>query len=293
MKRLVILAIAALAILGMQFLSNCASPLESTTEPDPFPPRPPDTIYDTTTFVVDHWDTLFDTTYMGDTVEYWDTVTIFDTSFFTDTLLDTTLVTDTVPVFDTTYITDTVPEYDTTYITDTVPEYDTTYITDTVPEYDTTYITDTVPEYDTTYITDTVPEYDTTYITDTVPEYDTTYITDTIEVTDTIYVDTICPILMCTELNSGNMSVVWMLHNTEGNYRLRFTSEYVWWDPTKPLIIDIDGTEYVWEPMTVPELIIDRWLDDDAVITVWKTPEKDAMIHPIDICVSVTPELIE
>ena len=69
MKRLVILAVAALAVLGMQFLSNCASPLESTTDPDPIPPRPPDTIYDTTTFVVDHFDTIFDTSFVGDTID--------------------------------------------------------------------------------------------------------------------------------------------------------------------------------------------------------------------------------
>jgi hypothetical protein len=255
MKRLVVLAVAALAILGMQFLSNCASPLEPTSEPDPIPPRPPDTIYDTMTFVVDHFDTVFDTTYQGDTVEYWDTVSIFDTTLLTDTLT----------------------------VTDT--------LMDTIPVYDTTYINDTVPVFDTTYITDTVPDYDTTYITDTVEVTDTLY--DTVTVVDTIYADTVCPILECTELNSCQMSVVWMLPNTAGNYRLLFTSQHGYWNPSKPLIIDIDGTEYVWDPLTDPELIIDRWLDEDAVITVSQTPYKDPMIFPIDICVLVTPEPLE
>ncbi|UCG62269.1 MAG: hypothetical protein JSV52_03020 [Candidatus Zixiibacteriota bacterium] len=52
MKRLLMLMLAMLVAMPVLMLPNCSDPLESITDPEPYPPRPVDTVYITDTVYI-------------------------------------------------------------------------------------------------------------------------------------------------------------------------------------------------------------------------------------------------
>jgi len=129
MKRIYVLAALCALIFGAQLLVTCSNPLERDEGPDidtVFEPGPPiiDTVIDT----------------LIDTVEVFDTDTIFDTLI--DTVTDTLI--DTVEVFDTDTIFDTLIDTVTDTLIDTVEVFDTDTIFDTLIDTVTDTLIDTV-----------------------------------------------------------------------------------------------------------------------------------------------------
>lgn len=104
MKRLILLLLLALSIIGMQAIIDCSKPLDSyAVVPDPDPdPKTKDTIY------------IYDTLFVTDTVITVDTIFGYDTTFIYDTIFDG----DTIILVDT--IVDTVIQADTIIIIDTL-----------------------------------------------------------------------------------------------------------------------------------------------------------------------------
>ena len=104
MKRIILIAVWAMLLVGIQFIANCSNPLE-LTDTDDFDPVGPITYYDTvfstdTLFIVD---TTIDTIYSGDTLIVIDTIINNDTIYIEDTLIinDTITITDTLTFVDT------------------------------------------------------------------------------------------------------------------------------------------------------------------------------------------------
>ena len=103
MKRLILIAIGALMLAGIQFIANCSNPLE-LTDIDDIDPIGPITEYDTvyvtdTLFIAD---TTIDTVFNGDTLIVIDTIINNDTIYIEDTLYvtDTLTVVDTVTIYE-------------------------------------------------------------------------------------------------------------------------------------------------------------------------------------------------
>lgn len=134
MKRLIATASLILLLTGSQLLINCASPLESTLDPDPNPNPPPSTLL------------IFDTVFISDSIFIVDTLIQVDTVNLIDTQLqiDTIFVDDTIIQIDTIVLVDTLTQFDTVIQVDTVTEVDTVISVDTIIQFDTVYVIDTV-----------------------------------------------------------------------------------------------------------------------------------------------------
>ncbi len=126
---------------GIQFLTNCAKPLDSSDiyDPDPQVIVISDTVFTNDTVFV--YDTLFG----GDTIIVVDTLIGGDTIFVVDTIFggDTIIVIDTIyGTGDTIYLIDTIFSGDTIFVIDTTTLIDTVIYTDTLLLLDTVFVPD-------------------------------------------------------------------------------------------------------------------------------------------------------
>lgn len=172
--------------------------------------------------------------------------------------------------------------YDTTYITDTLFGSDTLIFTDTI--VDTIYVGDTVFVIDT--VIDTVYTGETTFVIDTIID---TIGPDTIIIIDTIYVDgpdSGGVIALCVTVYPKQHMIDWILLNSSGDYSFEWTATVHRDKPCQTLIVEIDGTEYEWDPYAQSSLDIDQYLGHDASVKVY--PEHpNCYGHAIDICVTI------
>lgn len=116
MKRLMALLIFGLACLAFQVVSNCAQPLDDSSQlVGPTPGPRPDT----------------DTVIIYDTIMVVDSNLVIDTVVIIDTIIsgDTVLVIDSTTIVDTLWIVDTIETVDTVTIVDTIIFVDTVEIT--------------------------------------------------------------------------------------------------------------------------------------------------------------------
>ncbi len=204
-------------------------------------------------------DTIFDTTFIIDTVHDSTTDTIFDTTFIIDTVQDT--VVDTIVVVDTTVDT----FFDTIVVIDTINDSttDTIFVIDTVIQTDTIF--DSV--FDTVIVFDTIS--DTIIDTLIVIEPDTT------------------GMVLCSQISACNKEIVWVFRNAEGTYHLEFVAAPSDDFRKRILFVDIDGHQYVWRPENNRVLIIDRQLSANATIKIY--PDKPlAFGHSVDVCLTMT-----
>jgi hypothetical protein len=258
MRRLALLVVMAILMAGIQLLVNCSNPLESSDVLDTLQPGPV-VVVDT----VVRFDTLIITDSTSvDTIIIEDTV--FDTIFDTDTVVDTTVQTDTIIVTDT--------------IADTIIDTVVDTIGDTVID---TFIDTVIDSF-----IDTIVDTSTDTVIDSI--FDT--ITDTIMGVDTIVVvipDTSDSPVVCARLNSYQQEIVWMFRNQPGQYHLEFVGLP---DRTKPapiLTVNIDGANYEWNLAESTELILDRYLVQNAMINITRN-KPNPFGHDIDICLTVT-----
>ncbi len=125
MKRVIVLFILALTLIGIQFIANCADPLETTANGSGSPVGPKtDTIYSFDTVVVIKIDSIIH----FDTIRSYDTVVVIR--------IDSVLHYDTIRSYDTTV----VIRIDSVLIYDTIHSFDTIAIFDTVMHIDTVFI---------------------------------------------------------------------------------------------------------------------------------------------------------
>ena len=105
MKRLILLLLLAVSILGSQAIINCSKPFDPdrvTIDPDPDPNNQDTVFIFDTVFVIDTIITI-DTIFGGDTIIVVDTFIVTDTIIAVDTIIltDTLTITDTVIIVDT------------------------------------------------------------------------------------------------------------------------------------------------------------------------------------------------
>ena len=200
--------------------------------------------------------------------------------------IDTLFSTDTVIVGDTVLSDkDTIFVYDTVITVDTVGYDDTLIIVDTIP-----LGVDTVITLDT--LIDTLIVVDTVYSTDTVHTVDTVTLewVDTVVVVDTVIQLEPCPPdddEYCSELDSHNKEIVWLLRNESGYYHLEFEAELEKDKPAQTIHITIDGETYLWTPAHEDDhFVLDLDLDADARVEI--TMERNpAWGHDIEICLEL------
>lgn len=156
--------------------------------------------------------------------------------------------------------------------------------------YDTLFYTDTI------YVIDTIHDSDTTIVIDTIIVIDTTIAVDTIIVTDTItYIDTVIITepgdgesqTICSILLSNLYEIIWMFHNQEGQYTLKFTAEAVRDFTFRTLTVDIDGTQFTWCPAEDPEIVREQYLGAYATIRIM-TDQPCLQGHEVKICLTIS-----
>jgi hypothetical protein len=128
------------------------------------------------------------------------------------------------------------------------------------------------------------------------PHTDTIYIVDTVVVIDTVmHIDTVfvpepgecCYNTFCSHIGSGQHKIVWLLRNSEGRYHLEFGALTERDQPVQKLFVDINGEKFCWSPAHEHELVIDRYLTQNAVIRIY-SDQPCAFGHEISICLTVS-----
>lgn len=174
---------------------------------------------------------------------------------------------------------------DSVFLMDTLTLCDTVYVSDSLIQVDTVLVTDSV------FFTDTVVVLDTVVQTDTVVQQDTVRVVDTLLRVDTVVVTVPgpgeCPGL-CSQLNSHQKEIVWLLDNAAGTYRLEFSAVPERDQPAQNIIIYAGGNSYRWTPATQSEFTIQVDLRADAQIKLCLDNPK-ACGHSVTVCLSVTP----
>jgi hypothetical protein len=118
---------------------------------------------------------------------------------------------------------------------------------------------------------------------------DTIYVTDTLTFTDTVIIvipDTGSAQMQCGRLNSHRKELVWMFRNEPGVYSMDFRAIVEYDNPSRLIVIDIDGEQHFWHLNETLEYIIEPTLGDDAVVRVSTIPPH-AYGHAIDICLII------
>lgn len=205
---------------------------------------------------------------------------IVDTFFDIDSILQI----DTLRLFDTVFTGDTITRVDTVIHVDTVIQgghhtYDTVYVMDTVQLIDTLIRVDTITQFDSVFVLDTIFVYDTVFVHDTVTQIDTVII---------VQPDTGAFRPFCGTLASNQQEIVWMFTNTEGEYRLEFSSMLERVQPGQSLTVDIDGQTYFWDPIVHSELTLELHLKAHSAIRITSNVPP-ARGHAIYVCLQVTP----
>ena len=134
--------------------------------------------------------------------------------------------------------------------------------------------------------TDTIVIVDTTYIVDSVFIIDTTIIIDTVTHTDTVIVER--PedddsAHNCSRIGSNEHDIVWLLQNKPGDYHLQFAALAERDKPIQTAVLDIDGRKVCWNPAEQPNLTVDQFLKENAIMRI-ELSEPCAYGHSIDIC---------
>ncbi|SYZ73179.1 exported hypothetical protein [Candidatus Zixiibacteriota bacterium] len=119
MKRIIIFLAFAVLVLALQFIANCSDPMDNINSRNLTPVNPG-----------------------TDTIIYYDTVIVIDSTNHTDTLI----IVDTINHIDTLIITDTTNQTDTLIIVDTTFHVDTVFVHDTTGHVDTVIIVEPGPD---------------------------------------------------------------------------------------------------------------------------------------------------
>lgn len=193
--------------------------------------------------------------------------------------IDTLTFTDTLMVMDTVMVSDSMVRVDTVIVTDSVVFSDTVYVSDTVYQIDTVVVTDSVVFPDTVIVVDSVHWTDTLVVIDTLVDNDTVFV----EVPDT----NACPPL-CSQINSHQHKIIWLLNNTAGRYRLDFAALAERDQPAQKLIVTVDGVSQVWRVRDSNQLTLDLDLHEDAHVII-ELDQPNACGHSIAVCLTVKP----
>lgn len=136
---------------------------------------------------------------------------------------------------------------------------------------------------------DTITLTDTVTIVDTVTQTDTVIETDTITVVDTVTIlvpDSSVIQAVCSQIESNLNEIYWMFRNQEGHYLLEFEASTDWDHPSKTILIEIDGEQFLW--YTDESMLFEVETDLMQNATVRMTPiDSRALGHAIDICLTV------
>jgi hypothetical protein len=261
MKRIYVIAALCALIFSALLLVTCSSPLEPEKNPEPTPP------------IVD---TLYDTTFLTDTLFIHDTTTTTDTVVEVDTiqLSDTVIVVDTLIDIDTLVEVDTMTIYDTTIVVDTL------FSVDTLIQVDTVTLVDTLNIYDTTIVVDTLNIYDTTIVVDTLEIHDTTVVVDTVEI---VIPDSTCIRTICDKITRDKQTIVWTFGNMAGTYLLTFEGTVEGYQPPERLLVTIDGKEYIWNIKQNRVFTIEANLNENATI---KVTDADKCGYTVNVCLT-------
>jgi hypothetical protein len=249
MKRIYVIAALCALIFSALLLVTCSSPLEPEKNPEPTPP------------IVD---------------------TLYDTTFLTDTLFihDTTTTTDTVVEVDTIQLSDTVIVVDTLIDIDTLVEVDTMTIYDTTIVVDTLFSVDTLIQVDTVTLVDTLNIYDTTIVVDTLEIHDTTVVVDTVEI---VIPDSTCIQTICDKITRDKQTIVWTFGNMAGTYLLTFEGTVEGYQPPARLLVTIDGKEYIWNIKQNSVFTVETTLNENATI---KVTDADKCGYTVYVCLT-------
>lgn len=154
------------------------------------------------------------------------------------------------------------------------------------PAIDTLFVFDTVLVFDTVSISDTITIIDTLAFVDTLIFVDTVFTVDTVIVVDpdSTGLNTVCGRIACNQ-----KEIVWMFHNSPGDFKLEFSVSTASDHPIQHLIVDIDGEQFSWNAQEEREIILNLSLDLHAIINIEST-KPPAYGHPIDVCLTITRE---
>lgn len=115
-------------------------------------------------------------------------------------------------------------------------------------------------------------------------------LTDTLYIVDTLIVvvtDTVGSGTVCSRIASNQQEIVWMFRNDAESFILELSASTESDNPNQKLSVDIDGRQFQWSPASEPELTIDQFLNENAIIRIIaKAPP--ARGHAIDICLTIS-----
>ena len=114
-------------------------------------------------------------------------------------------------------------------------------------------------------------------------------IVDTVTIVDTLIIyepgdgepQTVCSILL-----ANLYEIIWMFHNAEGDYTLKFTADAVRDFDFRTLTVDIDGEQYTWCPVDDREVVYEQHLSAFANIRIM-TDQPCLQGHEVDICLTI------